>query len=83
VVDVGKAVCKITGEAAKYKDPHTGIPYGSLFAYKALHPLGQQSGGRTTATGGKAEAVGPQKTDPIQQLTLLLEAQTEINHRAL
>lgn len=29
-------VCPITGELAKYRDPHTNVPYANLQAYKTL-----------------------------------------------
>ena len=29
-------VCAITGLPAKYRDPHTGLPYANLEAYKEL-----------------------------------------------
>lgn len=33
---VGRGVCAVTGTAAKYVDPLTGLPYADLAAFKAI-----------------------------------------------
>ncbi|CAB4393053.1 YL1-domain-containing protein [Rhizophagus irregularis] len=37
--EVEKAICPITGEPAKYKDPKSGVPYANLEAYKKLQQI--------------------------------------------
>ena len=32
----GKAVCVVTGQLAKYKDPVTGLPYATIEAFKYI-----------------------------------------------
>lgn len=38
-LEVEKAICPITGEPAKYKDPKSGVPYANLEAYKRLQQI--------------------------------------------
>ena len=38
-LEVEKAICPITGEPAKYKDPKSGVPYANLEAYKRLQEI--------------------------------------------
>ncbi len=44
---VGEGICVITGLAAKYKDPDTGLPYADLEAYKELQDQLRQGGARS------------------------------------
>ena len=46
----------ITGLAAKYKDPQTGLPYANLDAYRELRKQYPAPAKETSATGGEAPA---------------------------
>ena len=43
----GEGICVITGLAAKYKDPVTGLPYADLEAYRELQVQLRQGGARS------------------------------------
>ncbi|RIA81291.1 YL1 nuclear protein [Glomus cerebriforme] len=37
--EIERAICPITGEPAKYKDPKSGVPYANMEAYKRLQQI--------------------------------------------
>ncbi|CAG8465033.1 2308_t:CDS:10 [Funneliformis mosseae] len=37
--EIEKAICPITGEPAKYRDPKSGVPYANMDAYKRLQQI--------------------------------------------